>query len=126
MFLTTTTAILPFLHYSTNEKSRFVMELILMPNKEWHIYWCQPAQLCQVYASCGAYGSCEENSLPFCNCLRGFEPKLKRDWDSADYSGGCVRKNKLHCGSNNAANGKRDKFLEMPSMSPLKINSMCK
>ncbi|XP_024019091.1 G-type lectin S-receptor-like serine/threonine-protein kinase At2g19130, partial [Morus notabilis] len=92
-------------------------ELILNPNKEWDTFWSQPREQCEVYAFCGAYGSCNDNSVPFCKCLRGFEPKSQHDWDLKDYSGGCIRKTKLLCGkSTDGANGDRDRFVKIPSM----------
>ncbi|XP_024020996.1 G-type lectin S-receptor-like serine/threonine-protein kinase At2g19130 [Morus notabilis] len=110
--------------FSAYEISRFVMDIsgqmreyILMPNKEWRFYSSQPTKPCQVFASCGAYGSCDENSVKYCSCLRGFEPKVPRYWDMEDYSTGCVRKTKLQCANNNHTNQKRDRFLEMRSMS---------
>ncbi|KAF3443791.1 hypothetical protein FNV43_RR13481 [Rhamnella rubrinervis] len=79
----------------------------------------QPRRQCEVYAFCGAYGSCNEMSLPFCNCLRGFERKSQSDWDWENYSGGCQRKMKLQCGNNTSIvrNGERDKSQQMSSIS---------
>ncbi|GMN61226.1 hypothetical protein TIFTF001_030317 [Ficus carica] len=93
-----------------------VKELILMPNKEWDVYLSQPREQCEVHAFCGAYGSCKEVSVPFCNCLRGFQPKLRHDWDLNDYFGRCVRKTNLQCGNTDRANGERDRFAEIPGV----------
>ncbi|XP_024020998.1 G-type lectin S-receptor-like serine/threonine-protein kinase At2g19130 [Morus notabilis] len=108
---------------NTNGISRFVMdvsgqikEMILMPNNVWDLYWTQPREKCKAEAFCGAYGSCNEKSTPSCNCLNGFEPKSRRDWDLKDYSGGCIRKTKLQCGNNASADGERDRFADIPSM----------
>ncbi|KAB2619830.1 receptor-like serine/threonine-protein kinase SD1-8 [Pyrus ussuriensis x Pyrus communis] len=65
---------------------------------------------------------CNEVSPLACNCLKGFEPKVKRDWDLKDYSGGCSRKTDLHCGNATSASGKPERFLELPSMSLPKNN----
>ncbi|PON66933.1 Tyrosine-protein kinase [Trema orientale] len=104
--------------------SRFVMDItgqiklqIYLPGNGWNLFWSQPRQQCQVFSFCGTYGSCNENSLPFCRCLRGFEPRSSNDWYMGDYSSGCSRRTKLQCGNNSLNNGDRDKFLEMPSMS---------
>ncbi|KAF3443805.1 hypothetical protein FNV43_RR13495 [Rhamnella rubrinervis] len=108
-------------------KSRCVMDVsgqvkqlsLFGLTQKWNLFWTQPQRQCKVYAFCGAYGSCNEKSLPFCNCLRGFEPKSQSAWDLKDYSGGCRRKTKLQCGNNISIvqNGEKDKFLQMSSMS---------
>ncbi|XVE89085.1 hypothetical protein DITRI_Ditri19aG0122000 [Diplodiscus trichospermus] len=47
----------------------------------------------QVYGSLalGSFGTLN------CDCLKGFEPKLSKDWDVLDWSGGCVRKDPHKC-----------------------------
>ena len=82
----------------------------------WNQFWSFPSEQCEVYAYCGAYGNCNENSSPYCSCLTGFEPKSPIGWKSKEYSGGCIRKDKLQCEKNNSvAHGiNRDIFLKMP------------
>ncbi|XP_024179358.1 receptor-like serine/threonine-protein kinase SD1-8 [Rosa chinensis] len=84
---------------------------------DWDLFWSQPRQQCKVYAFCGAFGNCNEKSSPFCNCLTGFEPKSKVDWDLQDYSGGCSRRTDLYSGNATSDNAEKDRFLDMPSMS---------
>ncbi|PON80507.1 S-locus glycoprotein [Parasponia andersonii] len=76
-----------------------------LPTNGWNLFWSLPAQQCEVYAVCGAYGSCKsnENSLLFCHCLTGFEPNSPIDWKLKDYSGGCFRKTKLQCETNGSS-----------------------
>ncbi|KAL5581875.1 hypothetical protein UlMin_014317 [Ulmus minor] len=93
-----------------------VQGLVWFPSIGWKLLWSFPRQQCQVYALCGAYGSCNEISLPFCHCLMGFKPKSQSNWDLRDYSGGCLRKTRLQCNDNTRANGERDGFPEMTSM----------
>ncbi|XP_024021007.1 G-type lectin S-receptor-like serine/threonine-protein kinase At2g19130 [Morus notabilis] len=115
--------------YSLNNTStglaRFVMDVsgqieeqVLDFYKHWDIFWSQPKEQCKVYAFCGAYGSCNEKSELFCQCLRGFEPKSQHDWNLKEYSGGCIRKTKLQCANSSIdrANGGIDKFEEIPSV----------
>ncbi|KAJ7981373.1 S-receptor-like serine/threonine-protein kinase [Quillaja saponaria] len=82
----------------------------------WNLYWSQPLQQCEVYALCGAFGSCNDESQQYCNCLTGFVPKFRSDWDLKDYSGGCVRRASLQCGNTSLANGEKDKFLKLYSI----------
>ncbi|XP_057959653.1 G-type lectin S-receptor-like serine/threonine-protein kinase At4g27290 [Malania oleifera] len=52
---------------------------------------------CFRQAVCGPFGTCNNDNLPFCKCLRGFEPKFPKDWETTDWSKGCVRKTPLSC-----------------------------
>ncbi|GAB4825046.1 hypothetical protein Ancab_039356 [Ancistrocladus abbreviatus] len=78
-------------------------------SQQWNLFWSQPREQCEVYAYCGAFGSCNQNSLPFCNCLQGFEPTSESDWQLNDYSRGCARKTDLQC-ENHTSSKDRDKF----------------
>ena len=64
---------------------------------EWHLFWLQPKIQCEIYAYCGPFGTCTRDSLEFCECLPGFEPRFPEDWNLQDRSGGCVRKADLQC-----------------------------
>ncbi|KAJ8549674.1 hypothetical protein K7X08_033381 [Anisodus acutangulus] len=70
-------------------------------HQQWYIVFSGPADNCDVVNVCGAFGICDINVSPLCECLEGYEPKFKLDWDINDYSGGCVRKTSLQCGSSN-------------------------
>ncbi|XP_012092438.1 G-type lectin S-receptor-like serine/threonine-protein kinase At2g19130 [Jatropha curcas] len=105
--------------YNNSIISRFVMDIggqiqqqsWLEPAKQWNLFWSQPRVQCEVYAYCGAFGSCSSTSQPFCHCLTGFYPKSADDWNSGAYSAGCIRRTTLQCGNSSLVNGKRDKFL---------------
>ena len=104
--------------YNETLISRFVMaaggqiqqQSWLESTQQWFLFWSQPKTQCEVYAYCGAFGSCNGNSQPFCNCLRGFNPKKGDDWKSEVFSGGCKRVSTLQCGNSSVVNGKRDRF----------------
>ncbi|GJW82379.1 G-type lectin S-receptor-like serine/threonine-protein kinase [Tanacetum coccineum] len=91
--------------YNPEIISRFVMDVSgqikqlswLNASQQWQLFWSQPRQQCEVYDYCGAFGSCRESRLPFCNCLTGFTPRSPSDWNLNDFSGGCVRKTNLVC-----------------------------
>nr|KJB50059.1 hypothetical protein B456_008G151000 [Gossypium raimondii] len=110
--------------YDPSTISRFVMDVSgqikqlswLESSQRWSLIWSEPRQQCEVYAICGAFGSCNEKALPFCNCLTGFEPKSESDWNLSDFSKGCKRKTQLQCEDPTLAHGKSDKFLEMPNI----------
>ncbi|KAK4344159.1 hypothetical protein RND71_037253 [Anisodus tanguticus] len=90
--------------------SRFVIDVTgemkqftwLDSSKKWNVFYLQPAQPCDVYAYCGAFGTCNPRSTSVCRCLPGFAPRLDTDWDLDIFSQGCVRKNNLSCGNTSA------------------------
>ncbi|KAJ0825366.1 putative protein kinase RLK-Pelle-SD-2b family [Helianthus annuus] len=94
--------------YNPSIISRFVMSVSgqvqqltwLDETKQWNLFWSQPRTQCEVYDLCGAFGTCRQTGLPFCNCLTGFKPKSENDWNQSDFSSGCVRKTDLECGNN--------------------------
>ncbi|KAH7842052.1 hypothetical protein Vadar_000914 [Vaccinium darrowii] len=87
----------------------------LEARREWKLVYSRP-DLCDIYAYCGAFGTCNRNHLPNCGCLSGFQPKSVRDWNLGDGSGGCVRKVHLQCGNDSEVNGQKDQFLRIPKV----------
>ncbi|KAI3734763.1 hypothetical protein L6452_14241 [Arctium lappa] len=67
--------------------------------QEWAVFGNIVVDSCGRYARCGPYGTCSINMYPPCSCLEGFEPRLPEEWNAADWSGGCQRKQPLQCGS---------------------------
>ncbi|KAE9454978.1 hypothetical protein C3L33_13120, partial [Rhododendron williamsianum] len=59
---------------------------------EWDMLWAQPWAQCDVYAYCGAFGTCNQRATPFCQCFPGFQPNSVGSWNAGNMSGGCVRK----------------------------------
>ncbi|XP_060209560.1 G-type lectin S-receptor-like serine/threonine-protein kinase At4g27290 isoform X2 [Lycium barbarum] len=102
--------------YSPLLISRFVIDVTgelkqftwIDSSKQWNVFFLRPAQPCNVYAYCGAFGTCNPNSSSLCSCLPGFVPRLDNDWDLNIFSQGCVRKANLICGSSSAPF--KDKF----------------
>ncbi|KAL0012781.1 hypothetical protein SO802_007889 [Lithocarpus litseifolius] len=47
---------------------------------------------CDFYGNCGAFGSCNSQNTPICNCLQGFEPKITKEWNRGNWTSGCVRR----------------------------------
>jgi hypothetical protein len=63
----------------------------------WELYFTSQADVCDNYALCGAYATCNINKSPVCACLEGFLPKSQTDWDLADWAAGCARRTPLEC-----------------------------
>ncbi|KAK1569192.1 hypothetical protein Q3G72_033670 [Acer saccharum] len=87
-------------------------------SKSWFQIWSTPRQPCEIYAYCGAFGSCcTEQTQHFCGCLQGFKPTLEHNWNFLeDYTSDCVRKIQLQCENNSLASGKSDRFLANPDV----------
>ncbi|KAL9453550.1 hypothetical protein AB3S75_009204 [Citrus x aurantiifolia] len=103
--------------------SRFIMDfsgqvkqMNWLPANSWFLFWSQPRQQCEVYAFCGQFSTCNEQTERFCSCLKGFQQKSVSDWNLEDFSGGCVRKTPLQCENNSLANGKSDQFFQYINM----------
>ncbi|KAF2606631.1 hypothetical protein F2Q68_00045908 [Brassica cretica] len=66
-------------------------------SQAWKQLWYQPKDICDNYRQCGNYGYCDSNSLPNCNCIKGFGLGNGQEWALRDDSAGCVRKTRLSC-----------------------------
>ncbi|XP_042028334.1 G-type lectin S-receptor-like serine/threonine-protein kinase At1g11330 isoform X2 [Salvia splendens] len=60
---------------------------------------------CGSNGECGEFGSCDPQAAPVCSCLPGFIPQNARDWESGNWSSGCVRKVALNCGNATIGDG---------------------
>uniref|UniRef100_A0A166IME5 Uncharacterized protein n=1 Tax=Daucus carota subsp. sativus TaxID=79200 RepID=A0A166IME5_DAUCS len=67
-------------------------------NQSWKQFAAVRVSGCDRYRLCGAYGVCNINGSPRCECLREFVPKFPEKWTS-NWSGGCVREKKIDCRS---------------------------
>ncbi|XP_022941090.1 G-type lectin S-receptor-like serine/threonine-protein kinase At4g27290 [Cucurbita moschata] len=80
-------------------QSKFKREALLWSEaeKNWKVYASIPREYCDTYNFCGAFGSCNIESMPSCKCLKGFKPKVPERWNLMDYTEGCVRNRPLNC-----------------------------
>ncbi|KAL2476171.1 G-type lectin S-receptor-like serine/threonine-protein kinase [Abeliophyllum distichum] len=65
--------------------------------QDWVLYLNIPADICDTYKLCGAYGSCNVANSPSCGCLNKFVPKDPEGWVRSDWSNGCIRTIPLNC-----------------------------
>ncbi|KAL6550665.1 hypothetical protein OROMI_021153 [Orobanche minor] len=97
-----------YVTYTHTMNSRLVMDVSgqlqqqtwLETTNGWNTLWSYPRMQCEVYALCGAFGTCRQTGIPICNCLTGFKPRSEIDWNQSDFSGGCLRRTGLQCGGN--------------------------
>ncbi|XP_031123635.1 G-type lectin S-receptor-like serine/threonine-protein kinase SD1-1 [Ipomoea triloba] len=52
---------------------------------------------CDTYGTCGFNSICNANRLSPCDCLDGFQPVSPLEWESLQWSSGCVRGKPLNC-----------------------------
>ncbi|XP_030971351.1 G-type lectin S-receptor-like serine/threonine-protein kinase At1g11330 [Quercus lobata] len=84
--------------------------------EDWEVVGFAPANECDVYGTCGAFGSCYALSSPICSCLKGFEPKIVEEWNRGNWMSGCVRRTPLQCervNNRSEGAGKADGFLKL-------------
>ncbi|XP_022861163.1 G-type lectin S-receptor-like serine/threonine-protein kinase At1g11300 isoform X1 [Olea europaea var. sylvestris] len=81
----------------------------------WDRSYKGPDVDCDVYNNCGPFAFCNQYNSPICQCLRGYEPLNKQQWDGGNWTGGCKRKTPLQCErSNNATDkSKEDVFSQL-------------
>lgn len=104
-----------------------LMKIILKPNgsfvqtmwdeakSNWNVTWVAPIDVCDVYGTCGPFGSCDTRRSPICSCLKGYEPVKKEEWDRGNWSGGCVRRSALQCGRSDYKS-RGDRFSKLPNV----------
>ncbi|GLT83428.1 hypothetical protein SLE2022_017180 [Rubroshorea leprosula] len=57
----------------------------------------KPDDICENYAFCGKFANCNINKSPVCSCLEGYLPKSPVDWNSGNWTDGCVRDRSSDC-----------------------------
>ncbi|XP_057960578.1 G-type lectin S-receptor-like serine/threonine-protein kinase At1g11330 [Malania oleifera] len=86
--------------------------------KAWNEYWTPMQTQCDVYGTCGPFGVCNAQASPMCSCLRGHEPRKAEEWNSGNWTSGCVRRRQLQCerGNSSGDGEKADGFLTLNMM----------
>nr|XP_040257142.1 G-type lectin S-receptor-like serine/threonine-protein kinase At2g19130 [Aegilops tauschii subsp. strangulata] len=64
----------------------------------WRMVYAHPMLQCDVFDVCGPFSTCNDYTLPFCNCMKGFSIRSPKDWELDERTGGCVRDTPLNCG----------------------------
>ncbi|KAG6386935.1 hypothetical protein SASPL_152115 [Salvia splendens] len=79
-----------------NHRGRMELFQWLEVRRAWDLFMVKPYS-CGAYAMCGPNTMCDTDPSPACRCLSGFKPLVEVDWDSSDFSSGCVRRRPFHC-----------------------------
>ncbi|KHN19087.1 G-type lectin S-receptor-like serine/threonine-protein kinase [Glycine soja] len=115
-----------YLSYNLPSQSYFAV-MTLNPQGHPTIEWWRDRKLvwrevlqgnsCDRYGHCGAFGSCNWQSSPICNCLSGYKPKYVEEWNRKNWTSGCVRSEPLQCGEQtNGSEVSKDGFLRLENM----------
>ncbi|KAL8467893.1 hypothetical protein ACS0TY_031221 [Phlomoides rotata] len=95
--------------YSQNLNSIFgittlIVLYFLIPN----FCTAQSNKNCETSGMCGEFGMCDPEGSPLCSCLPGFNPRDDQEWNSGNWSSGCVRRVAIDC--------EEDGFLKLEMM----------
>ncbi|XP_017441867.1 G-type lectin S-receptor-like serine/threonine-protein kinase At1g11330 isoform X2 [Vigna angularis] len=72
---------------------------------------------CDFYGKCGPFGSCDNSTSPICSCFEGFEPSKPEEWNSRNWTSGCLRTVPLNCSQlRNESEVQGDGFLQKSNM----------
>ena len=89
-------------------------------SRVWRSFPWLPRDVCDEYASCGAFGLCNvdaASSAPLCSCVEGFSQVNQSRWSRRETSGGCRRDVQLECGAGNGtATATTDRFTAVRSV----------
>ncbi|KAL1826247.1 hypothetical protein ACET3Z_004659 [Daucus carota] len=81
------------------------VQVLLWANETqtWKNLQTTQKDICDLYATCGPNGFCNiakaSSGNGVCDCVEGFVPKNPERWRTGDWSGGCVRRTALSCGT---------------------------
>uniref|UniRef100_A0A0A0LRR4 non-specific serine/threonine protein kinase n=1 Tax=Cucumis sativus TaxID=3659 RepID=A0A0A0LRR4_CUCSA len=87
--------------------------------KYWHLKYTLANDPCDQYGLCGNFGYCDSLTVN-CNCLDGFQPKSRDDWEKFRWSDWCVRKDNRTC--KNGERFKRISNVKLPDSSGYLVN----
>ncbi|XAR66353.1 Non-specific serine/threonine protein kinase [Bertholletia excelsa] len=90
---------------------------------EWIVLATLQGDTCDSYDQCGPYGICDINSPSvICNCPHGFVPRLSKDWNQLDWSGGCVLRTPLNCSNSEPQGFRKFSGVKLPDTSSFLVN----
>ncbi|RLN30285.1 hypothetical protein C2845_PM05G07660 [Panicum miliaceum] len=104
-------------YYNLDVSGQVKIFVWLEGSQDWIVAYSQPRAQCDVYAVCGPFAICNDDTLPHCTCTKGFSVRSPEDWELDDRTGGCIRNTPLDCITNGSLTRSTDKFLPLPCVS---------
>ena len=109
---------LPLSKFVLNSQGKLVQSYWNNRKEDWEVLEIAPKFDCEVYGTCGTFGTCHSLASSMCSCLRGFESKIIDEWNRRNWTSGCVRRAPLQCDrvNNSGEEGKEDWFFKLKTM----------
>nr|POE96168.1 g-type lectin s-receptor-like serine/threonine-protein kinase [Quercus suber] len=108
-------------HYVLTTEGDLVERYWDSEKDDWRIVWNAVISECDVYGTCGAFGSCNSRTSPICSCLPGFEPKNTEEWNRGNWTSGCLRRTPLQCERVNTTGNEASKMDEFLTLKMMKV-----
>nr|XP_043625479.1 G-type lectin S-receptor-like serine/threonine-protein kinase At4g27290 [Erigeron canadensis] len=98
-----------------NSSGKYERSVWVEERKTWQVIFVLPRDNCDTHNICGPYGHCVMMSIQTCLCLdeKKFIPKNPKNWETANWYGGCVRRTPLDC-KNGSDGFKRYSNVKLP------------
>ncbi|CAL9775807.1 unnamed protein product [Musa acuminata subsp. burmannicoides] len=90
-----------FTRYTLNYLGQLELLIWDDSSKNWRKHSSVPNDKCGAYGWCGQFAYCDSTeSVTACKCMEGkdLSPKVQSDWETGNFSAGCIRKKALRCG----------------------------
>ena len=109
---------LPLSKFVLNSQGKLLQSYWNNRKEDWEVLGIAPKFECEVYVTCGGFGTCHSLDSSMCSCLRGLEPKIIDEWNRGNWTSGCVRRAPLQCDlvNNRGEEGKEDWFFKLKTM----------
>ncbi|XP_039802518.1 G-type lectin S-receptor-like serine/threonine-protein kinase At2g19130 [Panicum virgatum] len=104
-------------HHYLDVSGQYKTFIWLEGSQDWVPIYAQPKAQCDVYAACGPFTICNDEALPHCTCMQGFNIRSPEDWMLDDRTGGCLRNTPIDCITNGSSSSSTDKFYSMTCVS---------
>ncbi|KAJ0017342.1 hypothetical protein Pint_10799 [Pistacia integerrima] len=66
-------------YFILNSEGKLLETDYVYGNEVWEIGFSFPENECDVYGSCGDFGTCNSKEKPICRCTNGFQPRIQRN-----------------------------------------------
>ncbi|XP_027342922.1 G-type lectin S-receptor-like serine/threonine-protein kinase At4g27290 [Abrus precatorius] len=113
-------------HTPPKNKSSITRVVLYQPNyahlgytwiekaQSWRLNSIFPGDKCDYCNLCGSFGICDMDKAPLCNSILGFRPKSPHDWDTMDWTQGCMQSRSWSCREKNKDGFRKLNSIKLP------------